>query len=198
MNKAKIKKFITGKIGIGIISFILGVMLASPNSKYVKNITNEKYDGLIRTEEEYKKTLSQNKDLQAKVDEAKPFFDMNKEEQTTMANEAKAKQEERLKKEKQEADDKKKADLEAKTKTLSNGNFEAGKDFQSGTYDIVAVSGNGNVSSSNMYSGGINAIMGVGNEYCGDLYQKEYKNIKLPTGTTLKVKDVTIKLVPVE
>jgi hypothetical protein len=44
---------------------------------------------------------------------------------------------------------------------LSSGHYTAGIDFPAGTYDIVAVSGGGNVSSSNMFSGGINAIMGV-------------------------------------
>jgi len=78
---------------------------------------------------------------------------------------------------------------------LGNGNFVAGKDFPAGTYDISVVSGNGNVSSDNMWSGGINAIMGVGND---DMYQKEYKNIKLPKGTTLKISNVKIKLTKVK
>lgn len=30
----------------------------------------------------------------------------------------------------------------------------------------------------------------------GDMYKKEYKNIKLPAGTTLKVDGVEIKLIP--
>jgi hypothetical protein len=30
------------------------------------------------------------------------------------------------------------------------------------------------------------------------MYEKEYKNIKLPQGTTLKISGVTIKLTPVE
>lgn len=78
---------------------------------------------------------------------------------------------------------------------LGNGNFLAGKDFPGGTYDISVVSGNGNVSSDNMWSGGINAIMGVSND---DMYQKEYKNIKLPKGTTLTITNVKIKLTKVK
>ena len=76
--------------------------------------------------------------------------------------------------------------------TFSSGNFVAGKDFTGGTYDIVAVSGGGNVSSDNMYSGGINAIMGVSGD---SMYEKEYKNIELPNGTTLNIDRVTIKLI---
>lgn len=62
-----------------------------------------------------------------------------------------------------------------------NGNFVAGTDFPAGVYDIQAVSGNGNVSSDNIYSGGLNAIMGVKND---ELYEKEYKNISLYTHNT--------------
>ncbi len=76
---------------------------------------------------------------------------------------------------------------------LSNGNFVAGTDFPAGVYDIQAVSGNGNVSSDNIYSGGLNAIMGVKND---ELYEKEYKNISLEEGVTLKIDGVKIKLVP--
>ena len=60
-------------------------------------------------------------------------------------------------------------------------------------YDIVAISGGGNVSSSNMYNGGLNAVMGTENN---GFYEKEYKNIKLPTGTSLKVSGVKIQLIP--
>ncbi len=76
---------------------------------------------------------------------------------------------------------------------LGNGHFIAGEDFTEGVYNIVAVSGGGNVSSSNMYSGGINAIMG---KPAGDFYEVEYKNIDLPKGTELSIDGVKIKLVP--
>lgn len=76
---------------------------------------------------------------------------------------------------------------------LGNGNFVAGTDFPAGVYDIVAVSGSGNVSSDNMFEGGLNAIMGTKKS---DLYEKEYKNIDLAEGVTLKVDGVKIKLVP--
>ena len=77
---------------------------------------------------------------------------------------------------------------------FSSGNYTAGIDFPAGKYDIVAVSGGGNVSSSD---GGINAVMGTEdkNELM-DMYEQEYKNIDLPDGTTLTISGVQIQLVP--
>jgi hypothetical protein len=83
------------------------------------------------------------------------------------------------------------------TISLGSGNFTAGKDFPAGTYDIVAVSGGGNVSSDNMYSGGINAVMGPKEANAGiDLYEQAYKNIDLPADTTLSIDGVKIELIP--
>jgi len=81
---------------------------------------------------------------------------------------------------------------------LSNGYFTAGDDFKSGTYDIIAVAGGGNVSSSNIYDGGINAVIGVEelNANGIDIYEQIYRNIHLPNGTILDVDGVTIRLVP--
>lgn len=73
---------------------------------------------------------------------------------------------------------------------LSAGNYVVGVDIPAGTYNFTAVSGGGNVSSDNMYSGGINAIMGTADKNTStgtDMYQQEYKNIKLPEGTTLRL-----------
>jgi hypothetical protein len=77
---------------------------------------------------------------------------------------------------------------------LSSGNYESGKDFPEGVYDIVWVKGYGNVSSSNLFGGGINAVLG---EIKGieTNQEKEYKNIKLPKGTELKLSSVTVKLI---
>jgi hypothetical protein len=61
------------------------------------------------------------------------------------------------------------------TVSLSNGNFVAGEDFPAGVYDIVATSGGGNVSSDNMFEGGLNAIMGTDSD---PMYEKTYKNIE--------------------
>lgn len=75
---------------------------------------------------------------------------------------------------------------------LSTGVYTAGKDFKAGTYDIIAVSGDGNVSSSNMYTGGIDGEIATNTN---GIYN-EYKNIKLPDGTKLTVDgDVSIELV---
>lgn len=83
-----------------------------------------------------------------------------------------------------------------RTFTLSNGNYISGSDFAAGTYDIKAVSGGGNVYSDNAFSGGINAIMGT--EGDPTFYQREYKNISLPEGTTLTISDVKVKLTLVD
>lgn len=83
------------------------------------------------------------------------------------------------------------------TVDLGNGNFVAGEDFPAGVYNIVAVSGGGNVSSSNLYEGGINAILGTEDQNeIMDMYEQEYKNIDLPEGTTLTISGVQIQLVP--
>ncbi len=74
---------------------------------------------------------------------------------------------------------------------LSNGNYIAGTDFPAGTYTITAIEGHGNVSSDNMFSGGLNAVMGVEED---DFYSKEYKNIELPEGVTLTINGPTVQL----
>ncbi len=61
----------------------------------------------------------------------------------------------------------------------------------------MAVSGAGNVSSDNMFNGGLNAMMGTEEEnQIMDMYEQEYKNIDLPDGTTLTISGVQIQLVP--
>lgn len=82
---------------------------------------------------------------------------------------------------------------------LVGGTYIAGEDFPAGTYDVIAVSGSGNVHSGNMYSGGINAAMGTEeeNKAAGiDLYEQRYNHIEFPAGTTLVVSKVDISLVP--
>lgn len=80
---------------------------------------------------------------------------------------------------------------------LSSGHYTAGIDFPSGTYNINAISGSGNVSSSNMYSGGINALMGDPSKNISgmDIYEQAYSNIELPKGVTLSISGVTVKIV---
>lgn len=80
--------------------------------------------------------------------------------------------------------------IELKTYELSNGNYISGENFNPGIYDIIAIKGYGNVSSDNMFTGGLNAVMGIEHDA-----EKEYKNIELPNGTKLSIDGVTIKLV---
>lgn len=87
--------------------------------------------------------------------------------------------------------EKRKNDL-TKEVELSSGNFIAGTDFPVGVYDVILVSGSGNVSSSNMYNGGLNEVMGTGD----DMYIQEFKNAIFEEGTTLELSGVNIKLVP--
>lgn len=66
---------------------------------------------------------------------------------------------------------------------LTCGNYIAGIDFPAGTYNFLAVSGNGNVISDNAFSGGVNTIMGVSGSING--YDVTYENVKLPENVTL-------------
>lgn len=92
---------------------------------------------------------------------------------------------------------KKRVQPNTETVRLTNGYYYAGEDFPAGVYDVVAVEGTGNVSSDNMWDGGINAMMGISDGSWADLYSKEYKNIDLPEGTELEVSNgVTVDLVP--
>ncbi len=75
---------------------------------------------------------------------------------------------------------------------LSSGVYVAGQDFKGGKYNIIAVSGSGNISSSNMYTGGVDGEISSDNNGA----YKEYRNINLPNGTKLTISgDVSIKLV---
>ena len=71
---------------------------------------------------------------------------------------------------------------------LGSGNYIVGIDIPEGRYNITAVSGSGNVSSDNMYNGGINAMMGTEEANADyDLYEQEYKNISLTDGVRLSI-----------
>jgi len=85
---------------------------------------------------------------------------------------------------------------ESKAIDLSTGNYEAGVDFEAGVYKVVAISGTGNLSSDNMFSGGVNEMFGIDDGY--GFYSKEFYNVDLPSGTQLSVSGgVKIKLIPV-
>lgn len=79
------------------------------------------------------------------------------------------------------------------TINLVSGNYMAGVDFPAGVYNVVAVSGNGNVSSSNLFDGGLNEIMGTGGN---DIYIGEFKNADLAEGVELYISGVSVQLVP--
>ena len=57
---------------------------------------------------------------------------------------------------------------------LSAGHYVVGVDIPAGIYDITAIKGTGNVSSSNMYDGGINQVMGTQDD---GVSVKEFKNL---------------------
>lgn len=80
---------------------------------------------------------------------------------------------------------------------FKSGHYTAGTDFPAGVYDIEAVSGGGNVSSGNIFTGGINAIMGTkekNKEIGTDMYEQKYSNINLDDGVVLSVSGVEIRL----
>lgn len=77
--------------------------------------------------------------------------------------------------------------------TFSSGNYIVGKDIERGIYDIIAVKGNGNISSDNMFEGGINEVFGTNQD---GFYVKEFKNAYFNDDVQLTVSGVTIKLVP--
>lgn len=81
------------------------------------------------------------------------------------------------------------------TKRLSPGSYTIGAEIPPGLYDFKAVSGNGMATAANgIYS--IFAPMGTDNT--ANVYSKTYQNVPLKQGTTLKVSDVTIEIVPVK
>lgn len=177
-----------------ILAFSLGIIVGSFGGVQTKE-HNAVKSQLENKSKELEAANAKISELETKVQQAKPYFDMSSAEQEAMKIEADKKEEENKKEQERIAEEQRLAALEAKTKTLKNGNFIAGKDFEAGTYDIVAVEGGGNVTGGNILSGGINAIMGPADD---GFYQKEYKNIVFKDGESLKVTNVTIKLIPAQ
>lgn len=147
--------------------------------------------------DDYERLKAENKNLQAKVEEAKTFFEMKDAEKEALKIETLKKEEEnkreqdKLAEEKRKEDElKKQKELEARTVTLGNGTYLVGKDIPEGVYDIYAVKGGGNV----MSSSGINLIMGVEGEE--NFYQREEQNAALKDGDTIELSSVTVKFVP--
>lgn len=78
---------------------------------------------------------------------------------------------------------------------LASGNYEAGVDFDAGVYRIVAVSGNGNLSSSNIFDGGVNEMFGVDDG--SGWYTPEIQNVTLAEGVELTVSGgLSVRLIP--
>ena len=69
-------------------------------------------------------------------------------------------------------------------KDLAAGNYTAGIDIPAGKYDCEGKSGTGNVSSDNMYMGGLNEIMGTDTSMGA---QKSFKGCILDEGTVLSI-----------
>lgn len=181
MDKLKNKKIIKYII-VGVVCFIIGIGAGG------SGVTESEYNDL---QAKYDESIKKSKELETKVAEAKPWFDMQENERKAEEERIAKEKKEREDREKEEAEAKKKAELEARKKKLSNGKYEVGKDFEAGKYNIVAISGGGNV----ICSGAINAIMGPADD---GFYQKQYNNITFKSGQVLDIRDVTIELIPVE
>ena len=80
-----------------------------------------------------------------------------------------------------------------KTYTFSSGRYAVGSDIKAGTYDIVCMSGSGNViAHDNGWGDSINLIMST---VADNLYISNYKNAKLNKGATLQLESVSVKLI---
>jgi hypothetical protein len=78
-----------------------------------------------------------------------------------------------------------------KVYNFTPGHYLSGRDFDPGTYDVEAISGKGNVYSSNILDGGLNDIMSsVKDEYFNNIN----KNIRFQKNTELAIMGVTVKL----
>ncbi|MDO4271945.1 MAG: stalk domain-containing protein [Candidatus Saccharibacteria bacterium] len=79
---------------------------------------------------------------------------------------------------------------------FSDGVYIAGKDFPVGTYTVKAIDGYGLVYTSNMFSGGMNEVMTATNHefYFKQISKDQYEKCKMPEGTQLHIKDLTVKL----
>ena len=193
MKNDKIKEFIKSKKGIAIIALIIGFTFGNAGSGSKDTQLTEANNQIKTLESTISKLNTEKNTLEGKVKEAEPFFAMKEEERLKVEADKKRAEKERKAKEAEETKKAKEALIASKTIKLSNGRYIAGEDFTDGIYTITAISGGGNVSSNNMYSGGINAVMGTAND---DFYHLEYKNIKLPKGTELNIDGVTVKLTP--
>ena len=78
---------------------------------------------------------------------------------------------------------------------LGAGNYVAGEDFPAGTYRITASYGTGNLSSSNIFDGGVNEMFGIDDGY--GWYSDRIENVELPKGEELEVSGgLGVRMVP--
>ena len=84
--------------------------------------------------------------------------------------------------------------MEVEPIVLSSGNYVAGTDFPAGTYNITCTKGTGNISSSNLFDGGINEIFGEKND---TIHINSFSNAVLKDGDTLELSGITVTLTQV-
>lgn len=80
---------------------------------------------------------------------------------------------------------------------LTAGHYTAGTDFPAGSYNVIATSGFGNVSSDSLYDGGLNEIMGIAGSDPTGLSIESFSNLTLDEGVVLSIDGVSVQLVPV-
>lgn len=190
----KSKKGLSVAIAIFIIGVIIG-FIASPECSKDTHEGIESYISELENDLEEKENNINN--LNKKLSEAEPYFKMSDAEKESIKIETAKKEEqnkierEKLEKEQKEREEaQKQAELDARSITLGNGTYIIGKDIPEGVYDLYAVKGGGNVQS----PGQINVIMGVKGD--DDFYQREEQNVALASGTSISLRNVTIKFVP--
>lgn len=78
--------------------------------------------------------------------------------------------------------------------TLTAGQYYAGIDIPCGKFNLTVISGDGNIMTTNMYSGGVNGIFGIP-DADHDYYKDAYNGVKLPEGERMGVwGDLTVRL----
>jgi hypothetical protein len=78
-------------------------------------------------------------------------------------------------------------DPKGETITLSTGEYIAGKDIKLGKYDLIAQSGNGNISVKSSYNLKVNEMFGIGIEGYDQFYTKTFNNLKLENNDTISI-----------